>query len=80
MSRPVFHDYWRSSASYRVRIALNLCSIAFDTVPVGLLAGEHTAPPHLQRNPQGFVPVLAIAGECERLDAFRDADPDRWPH
>ena len=59
MSRPVLYDYWRSSASYRVRIALNLCNIEFDTVPVDLLTGEHGRPPHLEINPQGFVPALA---------------------
>ena len=38
MTRPVLYDYWRSSASYRVRIALNLLGIGYDTVPVDLLA------------------------------------------
>lgn len=33
------YDYWRSSASYRVRIALNLLGIGYDSVPVDLLAG-----------------------------------------
>ncbi len=55
-------DYWRSSAAYRVRIALNLRGIAFDSVPVNLLTAEHRAPPHLARNPQGLVPALAIDG------------------
>ena len=62
MTRPVLYDYWRSSASYRVRIALNLCNIPFDTVPVDLLAGEHGKAQHLKVNPQGFVPALAIDG------------------
>ena len=34
----VLYDYWRSSASYRVRIALNLAGIAYDAVSVDLLA------------------------------------------
>ena len=62
MTRPVLYDYWRSSASYRVRIALNLLGIGYDTVPVDLLAKQHKSPRHLARNPQGAVPVLDIDG------------------
>ncbi len=59
----VLYDYWRSSASYRVRIALHLAGEPFDSVPVDLLAGTHRAPDHLARNPQGLVPVLEIDGQ-----------------
>ena len=59
----VLYDYWRSSASYRVRIALNLIGEAYRSVPVDLLAKAHGAPEHLARNPQGLVPVLDIDGE-----------------
>lgn len=62
MTTPVLYDYWRSSASYRVRIALNLIGLAYDTVPVNLIAREHKTPEHLARNPQGTVPVLEIDG------------------
>lgn len=58
----VLHDYWRSSASYRVRIALNLKGIAHDRVAVDLVAGAQRDPAHLARNPQGLVPVLDIDG------------------
>ena len=58
----VLYDYWRSSASYRVRIALNLAGIAYDAVSVDLLAKDNKSPDHLDRNPQGFVPVLDIDG------------------
>lgn len=58
----VLYDYWRSSASYRVRIALNLAAIPYDVVSVDLLAKDHKSPDHLDRNPQGFVPVLDIDG------------------
>ena len=58
----VIYDYWRSSASYRVRIGLNLAAVAYRAVPVDLLAGEHRAPEHRARNPQGLVPALAIDG------------------
>ncbi len=58
----VLYDYWRSSASYRVRIALNLLALAHDTVPVDLVAGAHRSPENLARNPQGLVPTLDIDG------------------
>lgn len=62
MTKAVLYDYWRSSASYRVRIALNLAGIAYSTVPVDLVKGEQRSPEHLARNPQGFVPALDIDG------------------
>jgi maleylacetoacetate isomerase len=62
MSVPVLYDYWRSSASYRVRIALNLLGIDHQSVPVDLLAKEQKSAAHLARNPQGLVPVLEIDG------------------
>ncbi|MFD3190010.1 maleylacetoacetate isomerase [Sedimentitalea sp. HM32M-2] len=62
MADAVLFDYWRSSASYRVRIALNLAGIAYRAVSVDLAAGENRLPTHLARNPQGFVPVLEIDG------------------
>ncbi|MDP3527047.1 MAG: maleylacetoacetate isomerase, partial [Hoeflea sp.] len=37
MDRPILYDYWRSSASYRVRIALNLAGIEYEAVVVDLL-------------------------------------------
>ena len=62
MSKVVLWDYPKSSASYRVRIALNLAGIAYDIETVNLLEGAHRSPDHLERNPQGFVPVLDIDG------------------
>lgn len=56
------YDYWRSSASYRVRIALAMLGVDYGTVPVDLLAAAHKTPEHLARNPQGKVPVLDIDG------------------
>lgn len=58
----VLYDYWRSSASYRVRIALNLAGIAYESVNVDLLKKDHKSPEHLARHPQGLVPVLEIDG------------------
>jgi len=40
MSRPILYDYWRSSASYRVRIALNIKGIEYDRRPIDLLTSE----------------------------------------
>ena len=63
MRAVVLYDYPKSSASYRVRIALNLAGLAYDTVPVNLLDKAHKEAPHLARNPQGLVPVLEIDGQ-----------------
>ena len=58
----VLHDYWRSSASYRVRIALNLKGVAYETRAVNLLAGEQRDTANIGRNPQGLVPTLEVDG------------------
>ena len=63
MKEVVLYDYWRSSASYRVRIALNLLGIDYKTVPINLLDGAHRKPDYLALNPQGFVPTLVIDGK-----------------
>lgn len=62
MHDTVLFDYWRSSASYRLRIALNLAGIDYRSVTIDLVKGEHKSPEHMARNPQGFVPVLEIDG------------------
>ena len=54
----VLYDYFRSSAIYRVRIALNLKGLAYDSVPVSLLDNAQRAPEYLSKNPQGLVPAL----------------------
>jgi maleylacetoacetate isomerase len=61
---PILYSYWRSSAAYRVRMALNLKQMAYDIVPVHLLnnGGEQRSTAHLARNPFGLVPALAIDG------------------
>ena len=54
----ILHDYWRSSAAFRVRIALGLKGIEPVRRLVHLLGGEQRAPGFLATNPQGLVPVL----------------------
>ena len=58
----VLHDYWRSSAAYRVRIALNLKGVAYERHDMSLIDGEQRTAENLARNPQGFVPTLEIDG------------------
>ncbi len=52
------YTYYRSSAAYRVRIALNLKGIAYESVPVDLKPGAHRRADYLAVNPQGLVPAL----------------------
>ena len=58
MSGIVLHNYFRSSTSYRVRIALELKDVRYEYVPHHLRHGEHLEPPYLAVNPQGLVPAL----------------------
>ena len=62
MSEVVLHDFWRSSASYRVRIVLNLKGVAYTSVPIDLSQGEHKRDDYHSLNPQGLVPTLTIDG------------------
>ena len=52
----VLHSYYRSSAAWRVRIALNLKGVAHRIVAHHLRRGEQSAPDYLALNPQGLVP------------------------
>jgi maleylacetoacetate isomerase len=56
------YDYWRSSAAYRVRMALNLLNLRYKSQPVDLVKGEHRGADNVARNPQGLVPTLDIDG------------------
>lgn len=81
------YGYFRSSAAYRVRIALNLKGLAHDQAPVNLVKGEQRGEEYLARNPQGLVPALITddgvrltqsLAICEYLDE-RYPDPALLP-
>ena len=62
MSDLILHNYYRSSTSYRVRIALEMKGLTYDYVPHHLRHGEHLEPTYLSVNPQGLVPALILEG------------------
>lgn len=90
MSETILYGYWRSSATYRTRIALNLKGVGYRTVGVHLLKDEQTTPEHLARHPSGRVPILEIDGHrigqsmamIDYLDETRPEPPllPREPH
>ncbi len=55
------YTYFRSSAAFRVRIALNLKGIDYESVPVDLRPAAHRQQDYLALNPQGLIPALAVA-------------------
>jgi maleylacetoacetate isomerase len=59
------YSYFRSSAAYRVRIALNLKGLSYEIIPVHLTrgGGEQRRPEYRDINPQKRVPALAVSGE-----------------
>jgi len=63
MARAILYDYFRSSASYRVRIALNLKGIEYRQRPVNLAKGAQKDESYRALNPQGLVPMLEIDGQ-----------------
>lgn len=60
--RLVLHGYWRSTASWRVRIALGLKQLDWRTQSHDLRTGEQGQANYLALNPQGFVPTLEVGG------------------
>lgn len=57
------YTYFRSSAAYRVRIALNLKGLAYEPALIHLVKRQHVQPEYLAVNPQGRVPALDLGGE-----------------
>jgi maleylpyruvate isomerase len=80
----ILHNYWRSSASHRVRIGLGLKGLAFDYVPVNIVSGEQFASDYRARNPIAQVPTLEILeddGTERRITqsiAILEYLEDRW--
>lgn len=56
----VLHNYWRSSASQRVRIALGLKQLTYEYVPVNIVTDQQRADSYLARNPLAQVPALEV--------------------
>lgn len=54
----ILHDYWRSSAAYRLRIGLNLKGVDYTLAPHDLRTGEQRAEDYVAIAPQGLVPAL----------------------
>ena len=83
MTRPVLHDYFRSSAAYRVRIALGLKGVEYDHHIVNLAHGDQKLAEFRAKNPQGLIPCLEIDGLvltqslaiCDYLDARYEQVP-----
>lgn len=61
------YTYYRSSAAFRVRIALNLKGLSYEAVPVHLVkdGGQQRRPDYLEKNPQGLVPMLETEARDE---------------
>lgn len=77
----VLYDYWRSSASYRVRIALNLKGVAYERRAIDLVAGAQRDDAYRARNPQGLVPALELpdGGVLTQSLAIIDWLDAAWP-
>jgi maleylpyruvate isomerase len=74
------HGYWRSTASYRVRIALNLKGLPFAQATHDLRVAEQRAPEYLDLAPQGLVPALdSDAGVITQSLAILEWLEEQWP-
>ena len=63
MASMILYNYFRSSTSYRVRLALHFKNIPFEYKPINLLKGEQRSADYLKINPLGGVPTLAHQGK-----------------
>ncbi len=75
------YSYWRSTTSYRVRAALNLKGVAYETLPVDLVAGAQSAPEYLALNPGAGVPTLVLddGAALTQSMAILDYIDATWP-
>ena len=74
------YSYYRSSAAYRVRIALEIKQLSYHQLPINLLSGEHRQPEYLQTNPAGLVPALASdEGTLTQSVAIIEYLEERYP-
>jgi maleylacetoacetate isomerase len=78
----VLYNYWRSSSSYRVRLALAAKGVEYEYVAVNLLHGEQSSKEHVARSPTGYVPCLSIDGvpfieSVAILELLDDLYPDK---
>ena len=80
---PILYGYWRSSASYRVRMALNLKGLDYEQRFVHLVrdGGQQKAPDYVAMNPQGQVPTLVhgdrtLIQSMAILEYLEDSFPD----
>ena len=64
------YTYWRSSCSYRVRIALGLKGLAWGSLPVHLVKGDQRTQGYLAHNPSGFVPTLVLDDGTELVQSL----------
>ena len=81
MSEIILHGYWRSSAVYRVRIALNLKHLAYQQIGHDLRAGEQNAPAYKAIAPAGLVPAVEHAGHVYVQSlAIIEWLEERWPN
>lgn len=82
MSELLLFDYWRSSAAYRVRIALNLKDVRYESRAINLLPGqdEQLSAEYLLLNPQGRVPMISTAqGEVVQSMAILEWLDETYP-
>ena len=81
MSDIILHGYWRSSAAYRVRIALNLKGLDYVQVDHDLRAGEQQAPAYKAIAPAGLVPAIEYDGHVfVQSLAILEWLEERWPN
>jgi maleylacetoacetate isomerase len=87
MPQAVLHDYYRSSAAYRVRIALNLKRVEYESRMVNVLEAAQKSDEYRALNPQGLVPMLEIDGlrltQSLAIIVYLDQrfpDPPLMPH